>query len=348
MADRFEKIIIRRCNELALRSLGRTGTNPNVGSVVVDESTRRILGEGWHQNFGGPHAEVNAMENAKTRHDISHKTIAVSLEPCNHTGKTPPCTTAILDNKLSGVWVDQIDPDPRMGGQSFDLLEKSGAQLSPAFDSPEGTAVLRPFRIGKRTKRPFIRLKMAVSQDDFIGQKGKQIKISNEICDRWVHRMRHETQAIMAGTSTILNDDPSLTSRYGNRHHPVRIIPDRQGILPNHLKVFDENAEKIVCTISHRTDYPARILKSDPRDLHATFHHLYQNFDIGSIFIEGGSRIFDSLFEGGLWDELILIQNTELYLNSGVKAPRFPWKYLRQKIIFGSNTINFIINPTIR
>lgn len=348
MADHTTETVLKRCNELAMRSLGRTATNPNVGAIVWNRSTHHIQGEGWHRSFGGPHAEVNAIEKAIQHNSVKGHTIAVSLEPCNHAGKTPPCTTAIRQHQLSEVLVDQVDPNPRMGGQSIQLLERSGLRVSPPENTAMGRSVIHPFRIGMQFQRPFIRLKMAVSSDGFMGRTGERIKISNAISDRWVHRIRNETQAIMVGTSTVLNDNPSLTSRYGNRHNPIRVIPDRHGILPNDLKVFAPTGKVIVCTINSRTDYPAKILRVDPYDLRSTFRMLYSHLDIGSILVEGGSKLASSLINEGIWDELIVIENTQLELKKGVKMPDFPATKLRHKIKFGSDTINFIINPVSR
>lgn len=348
MADHTTETLLRRCSELALRSRGQTATNPNVGAVVWDRSKHKIQGEGWHRSFGGPHAEVNAIENAIQNNLINGQTIAVSLEPCNHTGKTPPCTTAIRQHHLTEVIVDQMDPNPRMAGQSIQLLKLSGLQVPPPANTEVGRAVIHPFQIGMRYQRPFIRLKMAISSDGFMGRTGEQIKISNAISDRWVHRLRNETQAIMVGTNTVLNDNPSLTSRYGNLNDPIRVIPDRQGILPNDLNVFAPTGQVIVCTTNSRTDYPANILRVNPHDLRSTFHMLYNTFQIGSILVEGGHKLASSLLKADMWDELIIIENTQLELKKGVQVPEFPTINLRHRIKFGSDTINFIINPASR
>lgn len=347
MIDKYQKIILRRCNELALRDRGHTGTNPNVGAIITDRSQKRILGEGWHHSFGGPHAEINAIQNTSVKHILAGESIAVSLEPCNHSGKTPACTKAIMDHEFAEVTIDQIDPNPRMRSKSLEMLRASGIAVSTPLDSPAGEYVIHPFKVNTLLKRPFIRLKMAISKDHFIGQKGKQVKISNAISDRWVHRLRNETEAIMAGTNTLLHDNPKLTSRYGNRYQPIRILPDRRGILPETLEVFADGGENIVLTSSDRTDYPAKILNIDPHDLQATFGALYQE-NIGSILIEGGTTLFDSIFRQHLWDELILIENTTLCLHTGIQAPEFPPLTPSHKLIFDSDTIQFINNLNCR
>ncbi len=345
MTDTLINNIIRRCNELAMRSRGQTGTNPNVGAVILDQDSGRILGEGWHQTFGKAHAEINAINNVPQNIALAHHTIAVSLEPCNHTGKTPPCTSAILKHHLDKVVIDQQDPHPSMTGRSVKLLRQSGVNLPAPLDTSTGKRVLEPFSISQRFHRPFLRLKMAISQDNFIGQTGRQIPITNPLSQRWVHRLRNETQAIMAGTQTILNDNPALTSRFGNLHQPIRILPDRRGILSDHLRVFSEPGENIILTLSNRNTYRGKIIKLDPLDLKSTFRYLYDKCHIGSILIEGGRRLFTSLFQAGMWDELIIFQNTELKLNSGVEAPLFPALPADFETKLGSDTINFINNP---
>lgn len=347
MVDKYQKTILRRCNELAMRSRGHTATNPNVGAIVTNRSQNKILGEGWHQFFGGPHAEVNAIEKATKNNLPAKMTIAVSLEPCNHSGKTPACTKTIIDHQFSEVLVDQIDPDPRMQSQSLEMLRKAGIAVPNPLSSQEGDEVIHPFSINVLQKRPFIRLKMAISNDHFIGQKNKKIKISNAISDRWVHRLRNETQAIMAGTNTIMNDDPMLTSRYGNEYQPIPILLDRRGILSTQLKVYKRSGEKITITSSKRSDYPGTILRLNPHDLNDTFYALHQQ-NIGSILIEGGSTFFTSLFRKNLWDELILIENTALRLGSGISAPIFQVPEPVKEIKFGTDTIKFVNNPHCR
>lgn len=345
MTGAQKDLVIRRCNELAMRSRGQTGTNPNVGAVILDQDTDHILGEGWHQLFGKAHAEINALNDIPAGTNLAQRTIAVSLEPCNHSGKTPPCTTAILNHHLTQVVVDQQDPDSRMTGRSIELLRQSGVNLPTPLDTETGKIVIEPFRIGQKFHRPYLRLKMAVSRDNFIGQAGKQVPISNPLSRRWVHRLRNETQAIMAGTQTILNDDPALTSRFGNMRHPIRILPDRRGILSDSLRVFSEPGENIILTLSNRSTYQGKIVRIDPHDLKATFQYLYDKCHIGSILIEGGRQLFTSLFEVGMWDELILFRNNQLKLKSGIEAPTFPALSADFRTNLGSDTINFINNP---
>ncbi|MBY5957037.1 bifunctional diaminohydroxyphosphoribosylaminopyrimidine deaminase/5-amino-6-(5-phosphoribosylamino)uracil reductase RibD [Membranicola marinus] len=347
MTDQYRKTILRRCNELALRARGKTSTNPNVGAIILNPTTRKIRSEGWHQSFGGPHAEINAIQGIHKKESIKGNTIAVSLEPCNHSGKTPACTRAILENKITQVVIDQVDPDPRMQSQSLELLRKQGVDVSPPLSSPEGDIVLQPFRINLLKKRPYIRLKMAISADRFIGRKNEQVKISNALSNRWVHRIRNETQAIMAGTNTLLNDNPQFTSRYGNEHQPIPILLDRNGVLPSHLRVFHNRTRPIVVTLNKESDYPGTRVYKDPHDLSATFQSLYQH-NIGSILIEGGSTFFTSLFKENLWDELMIIQNSTLNLGSGILAPEFPAGESVQDIKLGSDNIRCIKNSKCR
>lgn len=345
--NEFQKLLLQRCNELALRARGRTGTNPNVGAIVFEQENEKIMGEGWHQKFGESHAEVHAIANAQISKSLKGKGIAVSLEPCNHKGKTPACTTAIINQNFGKVLIDQIDPNPRMSGSSISFLKDNKIDVDVPLQSSKGAEVLRPFWIGQQFNRPLIVIKMAISKDGFIGQPGKQIKISNSMSDRWVHRMRNEHEAIMVGTKTAINDNPALTSRYNNVHQPIRIIPDRRGILSNKLRIFNKPGRTIVFTESNRKDYPAEVLSLKPFEISKLFARVYEK-KIGSILVEGGSTIVQSLIDQQLWDSLILIQSETVHLGSGVPAPFFPYRSPNQQIKLGCDSIIFINNPKSR
>lgn len=319
--DTEKKQLIRRCNELALRAEGLTGTNPLVGAVLTCRG--KIIAEGWHKGFGLPHAEANVLQ--QVRHsDISDDCeMAVSLEPCNHQGKTPPCTTSILQKNIPALTIDQIDPNDKMAGRSLDKLKEHNVSVTGPLNTATGAKILAPFHINIKQKRPYVIIKMAVSRDGFIGRPGGQIKISHPISDRWVHKIRSRVQGIMVGTTTAANDNPSLTARYHHRQNPIRIIPDRNGILHQDLKIFQPDAPTLLFTTSARTYPHARTIRLKHMDLPTLFHQLY-DLHIGTILIEGGARLVHSVMEEGLWDEWILIQSQTVSLGGGVAAPALP------------------------
>lgn len=340
----IEALLIRRSDELALRGEGRTGINPMVGAVVYRD--KQILGEGWHRFFGGPHAEINAIADTG-KENSPGASICVSLEPCNHQGKTPACTKAILSEGLRRVSVDQIDPNERMQGESLYMLRSRGLEVNGPADSPLGRFVLEPFRINVTQKRPFITIKMAVSADGFIGQTGRQCKISNAISNRWVHKIRSRHQAIMAGTNTILNDNPSLTARYHHSRQPVRVLIDREGRLPSGLNVFRSEGKNLVFTSSDRPYPNAEIVSLPDIRLKEVMHQLYQR-EIGSILVEGGARLARSFFDENLWDRLIVIRSTKVKLGTGISAPDFPVLPVCHREKLGSDIWEFVKREDLR
>lgn len=318
------KILLKRVNELALRGLGKTKTNPTVGSIIYDLLKNKIIGEGFHTQFGYPHAEVEALKKVE-KDEISDQTlIAVSLEPCNHEGKTPPCTKLIIHRGIKQIIIDQIDPNVKMQGKSMAFLQSKGLKVHPVHASPLGEAVIRPFRIQQQLKRPYIMIKMAMSQDGYISKKGEATKISNPTVDRWVHRWRNEYDGILVGTNTLRIDNPQLTCRFGNTHHPIRIVLDPHGELSRTLNVFKPVGQVIVFTQTPREGNHSHLkyIAISDFSLPKIMNHLYE-LNIGSLMIEGGEKFVNSLLQLNLWDEIRGIVNTELILGNGVKAPNF-------------------------
>lgn len=316
-----KKQIIRRANELALRAEGRTGTNPMVGALLLRSG--RIIAEDRHRGFGQPHAEANVIRKVAEDNDFRDTELAVSLEPCNHQGKTPACTASILEHNIPAVLIGQTDPNPQMSGRSIELLKGQNVRVTGPLPTETGRRVLTPFHIGMTEKRPYIIIKMAVSADGYIGRPGGQIKISHPISDRWVHKIRSRTGGIMAGTNTISNDDPALTARYGNLHQPARIIPDRRGILDENLRIFRSEGRNIIFTSSDRTYPGSEVIRMDDMSLPRLFRRLYE-IDIGSVLIEGGTILVSSIVKEGLWDEWIRLRSRTVFLENGVPAPAFP------------------------
>jgi len=340
-----KKQLIRRCNELALRAEGRTGTNPLVGSILTCDG--KIVAEDWHRGFGLPHAEANVIHQIQD-FDISDECeMYVSLEPCNHQGKTPPCTTSIIQKKIPAVIIDQIDPNEKMAGKSLDYLRDNHVSVTDPLNTATGARILAPFHINIKQKRPYIIIKMAVSRDGFIGRPGGQIKISHPISDRWVHKIRSRVQGIMVGTTTASNDNPSLTARYNHRNHPVRIIPDRQGILSRDLKIFQPGAPTIVFTSSDQTYPHAKVIRLEDMSLPVLFRKLY-DLHIGSILIEGGARLVTSLMENDLWDEWILIQSQTVSLRTGITAPTLPRQASEYEKNLGTDVWKIMKNSSYR
>ena len=344
--DLTKEKIIRRSNELALRAEGRTGTNPMVGALLIRSG--KIIEEDWHHSFGGPHAEINVIQKAKDHTDFKHSELAVSLEPCNHQGKTPACTDSILKHQIPALLIDQIDPNSQMSGKSLDDLKQQKISVTGPLSTKTGARVLAPFYINTTQNRPYIVIKIAVSRDGYIGRPGGQIKISHPISDRWVHKIRSRLQGIMVGTNTISNDNPSLIARYHHQHNPIRIIPDRKGILDEDLRIFHlEDDQNIIFTTSDRSYSNARVIRMKDMSLPRLFRKLY-DLNIGSLLIEGGSQLIRSVVKAELWDEWIQIQSKTISLGQGIPAPPLPSLTPYFEKTLGTDNWKIIKTPALR
>jgi diaminohydroxyphosphoribosylaminopyrimidine deaminase / 5-amino-6-(5-phosphoribosylamino)uracil reductase len=282
---------IKRCIQLAKNGLGTTYPNPMVGSVIVYND--QIIGEGWHRKSGEPHAEVNAINSVKDKSLLAKATIYVSLEPCSHFGKTPPCCDLIIKHKIPNVVVGTIDPNSKVAG----------------------------------TGRPYITLKWAESQDGFIApltkEKIEPVWISNEFSRQLVHKWRTEVQAILVGTKTVLDDNPKLDVRDWKGGNPIRIVLDRTGKIPNDFFIKDEKTKTIIITEQENVTSSENCIYENAifdTKLTRTIANILYKYGIQSIVVEGGKQTLQSFIEDNLWDEArVFIGN--IYLKSGLKAP---------------------------
>ncbi|MDD4192591.1 MAG: bifunctional diaminohydroxyphosphoribosylaminopyrimidine deaminase/5-amino-6-(5-phosphoribosylamino)uracil reductase RibD, partial [Mangrovibacterium sp.] len=242
-----------RCLELARLGMGEVAPNPMVGAVIVHEGT--IIGEGYHREFGGPHAEVNAINAVKTRELLRSSTLYVSLEPCAHFGKTPPCSDLIVSCQIPRVVVGSADPFAAVAGRGIERMRGAGVRVETGILEKECMELNRRFFTFHQQKRPYVILKWAQTLDGFLDvdrsypeMSGKPTWISNELSRRVVHRQRTEEAAILVGTNTVLKDNPSLTVREWSGRQPVRLVLDRQNRLPEGLQVKDGKAPTVIFT----------------------------------------------------------------------------------------------------
>ncbi len=325
------KYISRAC-DLARAGLGATKTNPAVGAVLVEKE--RIIGEGLHRIFGGPHAEIEAMRNMVqiSRHHSSLPTLYVSLEPCSHQGKTGACTDAIIEQNIPVIVIAEDDPNPLVSGTTH--LREAGRKVI-VKSSSKSKALLRPFVIQQLFRRPYIILKWAESRDGFIGKRGTQVQISNRASARLVHRWRSQVNAIFVGTGTVMTDNPELTTRYHFGRSPLRVTLDRLGNLDPLLHIFSNAAQTRVYTEKIRRDLPANVQQvQKPFNsalLPALMADLYTQ-QVGSIMVEGGLKLLQSLFALDLWDECRIIRSSS-NLGSGLKAPLRPGRLTRSETL---------------
>ncbi|HQW92283.1 MAG TPA: bifunctional diaminohydroxyphosphoribosylaminopyrimidine deaminase/5-amino-6-(5-phosphoribosylamino)uracil reductase RibD [Ferruginibacter sp.] len=318
------ELYMQRCLQLAILGAGNTAPNPMVGAVLVHAG--KIIGEGYHQQYGGPHAEVNCINSvADADKDLIEKsTLYVSLEPCSHFGKTPPCTDLVIANKIPEVVIGCRDSFAAVDGKGIERLMAAGIQVNVGILEKECRELNKRFFAFHEKHRPYIILKWAQSSDGKIAARGAdRIFISNEITNRLVHQWRTEEAAILVGTNTVLLDDPALTARLWPGKDPVRLVIDKELKLPVHLKLFDGSVKTIVFNyikqsatenlVYHRLNkeegIPVQILSA-----------LY-NMQLQSVMVEGGSKLLQSLIDEGFWDEARVITNSAMVIGEGLDAP---------------------------
>lgn len=315
---------MQRCIELARQGAGRVAPNPMVGAVLVHGT--RIIGEGFHQQYGHAHAEVNCINSVKKEdvHLISQSTLYVSLEPCAHFGKTPPCADRIIQEKIPRVVIGCRDPFKEVDGKGIEKLLSSGVDVLQGIFEKECMNLNKRFFTFHTKHRPYIILKWAQSGNSKIANTNRQrVFISNEFTDRMVHKWRSEESSILVGTNTALLDNPELNVRLWSGPNPVRLLVDMDLRLPSSLKIFNSNAQTIIFnTIRHEeiNNLLYYQVTNDVSIVHQIVHALYR-LKIQSVLVEGGARLLQSFIDEGMWDEARIIYNEELIIDSGLDAP---------------------------
>ncbi|MFA8300147.1 MAG: bifunctional diaminohydroxyphosphoribosylaminopyrimidine deaminase/5-amino-6-(5-phosphoribosylamino)uracil reductase RibD [Hyphomicrobiales bacterium] len=306
---------MKRAIELAHKGKGKVNPNPLVGAVIVKDD--RIIGEGFHEYFGGPHAEINAFKNATE--DVDGASMYVTLEPCSHYGKTPPCAEAIVKNKISKVYIGLKDPNPLVSGKGIQILEENGIETHHGLCTKEITALNKVFLKYIQTKTPYILLKTAMTLDGKIATyTGDSKWISGEDSRAYVHELRNELSAIMVGVDTIIIDDPSLTTRRANsdeNNHPIRIILDTNCRIPLSAKVLNSPQRTIIVTSLEKEDNKVQSIlslgkevltipkKDNKIDLNIFMKEIGE-MGIDSILLEGGATLNFSALQSGIVDEV--------------------------------------------
>lgn len=321
-----DEIYMRRCLELARKGLGLTRQNPLVGAVIVHND--RIIGEGYHNEYGGPHAEVVAINSVFEKHLLKESTIYVNLEPCSHQGKTPPCSLLIKDSGIKRVVIGCTDSNPLVSGKGISILKASGAEVSVGILENESRYLNRRFFTFQEKKRPYIILKWAESSDGFIDRdreltsENKPTWITNHSSKMIVHKWRSEELSILAGTNTLNLDNPELNVREWPGINPLRIGLDKNGRLFEGLHIKDGSIPTIIFSSrnymdSNKLRYIS--ISNEIFDIGKILDELYK-LQITSIFVEGGSKLIQSFINLGLWDESYVFFGNKKF-SSGVKAP---------------------------
>jgi len=300
---------ILRCIEIARNGGQKVSPNPMVGSLLVENN--EIIGEGYHENYGKAHAEVNAFSNVKNKnlHRIENATLYVSLEPCNIFGKTPPCTSLILEKKVKKVVISTQDVSPEVNGAGVKLLHNGGIEVIQNILTNAGKNLVKQRSIFVTKKRPYTILKLVVSEDGFYASNEKiNTWLSSPITARLTHKWRSESDAILVGTHTALIDNPLLNTRYFPNKNPLKYVLDKYNSLPDNLLMFNEPdvAKRFTSKISKFNDVQISLNEKQELDLNEISSYFYSQ-NIGSLLVEGGGKLIQSYLQCNLWDELRVI-----------------------------------------
>ena len=323
-----EEKYMARCIELARGGEGNTAPNPMVGAVIVHKG--KIIGEGFHRKCGEAHAEVNAVASVRDEALLRDSTIYVSLEPCSHYGKTPPCAELIIRKGIPRVVVGTLDPFPEVSGRGVRMLREAGIEVVTGVLEEEARALNPAFMTFQIRKRPYVYLKWAQSADGFMDIRREDASVPSVLLSsaetlRRVHRLRSEVAAIMVGTRTALLDNPSLTVRHWAGRSPVRVVLDRTLKLPVGSHLLDGAVRTLVFTaveVESRPNVEYVQIDFGQEVLSQVLQYLYGQ-NLNSLMVEGGAELLESFLDAGLWDEA-WVETAPVVLGAGVKAPAVP------------------------
>lgn len=316
---------MKRCIQLAKNAEGLAYPNPMVGSVIVHEN--KIIGEGWHKKAGEAHAEVNAIASVKDKSLLTRATIYVSLEPCSHFGKTPPCSDLIIQHKIPNVVIGIQDPFSKVSGRGIQKLQQAGCHITLGVLEDACYELNKRFFTFHTKKRPFIILKWAQSDDGFLAplqqEKRKPVWLSNSYSKQLVHRQRSIEQAILVGTNTAIKDNPALTTRDWFGNTPLRVIVDKENKIPTESYIFDGEHNTLIFTNTpkinqHNISY---IKVENNTNLSTQICNHLHTIGVQSIIIEGGKKTLEYFIENNLWDEAYVYKTNNIYLKHGIFAP---------------------------
>lgn len=323
---------IQRCLELAKKGIGTTRPNPSVGAVIVCKN--KIIGEGFTSPYGGPHAEVNAINSVQNQDLLKEATIYVTLEPCSHHGKTPPCADLIINKEIPNIVIGCVDTNSLVAGKGIERLKKAGRNVTVGVCKEACKEHHKRFFTVQNKKRPYVILKWAETKDGFIApltkEEQKPVWISNQYSQQLVHKWRSEEHAILVGTNTVIADNPSLTVRSWSGNNPIRIVIDKTLRISTEATVFDGNIKTIIITekkedkrekrkekqnvIYETIDFSSQIAKQICEVLH--------KHQIQSVIIEGGAQTLQTFINENLWDEAKVFIG-DINIKEGVKRPVF-------------------------
>ncbi len=343
------EIYMQRALELAKQGEGNVSPNPLVGAVVVYQ--QRIIGEGYHQKFGEAHAEVNAINQVKNKELLPECTVYVTLEPCNHFGKTPPCSHLLVRSGVKHVVIGMVDPNPLVAGKGIAYLKEHGVEVNSGVLQKQCEALNKRFITYYQKQRPYIILKWAQSADGFIAPErngisqevfNQQRMITGELAQMYTHQLRGREDAIMVGTNTAINDNPQLNTRKWKGRNPVRVVLDVNNRIPTDSQVFDGSQPTIVFTgaLPQQSTQPQlKYIELNRGEglLTQIITHLYQQH-MQSVIVEGGTKLLQTFINAHLWDETQVFTAPKI-LTNGVKSPVFEHQ-VADSILLGDDQLN--------
>ncbi|WP_262909911.1 bifunctional diaminohydroxyphosphoribosylaminopyrimidine deaminase/5-amino-6-(5-phosphoribosylamino)uracil reductase RibD [Tenacibaculum finnmarkense] len=343
---------IKRCLQLAKNGIGTARPNPSVGAVIVYKNT--IIGEGFTSAYGGNHAEVNAINSVKDKTLLKEATIYVTLEPCAHFGKTPPCADLIVKHHIPKVVIGCVDTNSLVAGKGIERLQNAGINVTIGVLEDECKKHHKRFFTVQNKKRPYIVLKWAETADGFIAPLKRDAQqpvwISNSYSQQLVHKIRSQEQAILVGTNTVIADNPSLDVRHWAGNNPVRVVLDKNLRIPSNLTVFDEKVKTLVLVdkatkinkvkeqveVLEKIDFSSRVAEQ--------ICSVLQKHQIQSVLIEGGAQTLQTFIDANLWDEAQVFVGETSFKN-GVEAPRLSTeKILLKKQNIASDVLRIFEN----
>lgn len=354
----MDKVFINRCFQLAQMGAGNVSPNPMVGAVIIVDN--KIIGEGYHKQFGSAHAEVNAVNSVMDKELLKQATVYVSLEPCSHYGKTPPCAKLLVESKIKRCVIANFDPNPKVAGKGIQMLKDAGIEVVCGVEEKKGRFLNRRFFCYQEKKRPYIILKYAQSLDGYmdINTAGvttgrKNYWITNDAMKVLVHKMRAENDAFLVGANTVINDDCQLNTRYYDGKNPLRLVYDRDLSIDKSKKFFDDTQKTIIFNnlkdevISENTKLVkvgSEFSTLNPKlsTLKFILQYLY-NQGVSSLVVEGGRKTLEQFLEFDLWDEaIVLTGNTEF--NGGIKTPVIDSRFKASTSWVSNNRLDIYYN----
>ena len=347
--------IMRRCLDNAQQAQNRVAPNPMVGACLVHDG--RIIAEGIHEAYGQPHAEVHAIRQVTDAEILSRSTLYVTLEPCSHHGKTPPCADLVIKSGIRSVVVATGDPNPRVAGQGIQRLREHGISVVENILAEEARFLNRRFFTAHMRQRPYIILKWAQTSDGFTARRDFSSRwISGEHSRQLVHEWRAEEQAILIGGHTAVVDNPQLTVRHTRGRNPLRLVIDSKGSLPAALSLWNAEAPTICYTIAERRAYGCEEvvpLKKELPFLPQILNHLHER-KVQSVLVEGGTKIHQQFINQNLWDEARIFTAPATF-GEGIPAPVLPAVHTASETLLaditqqsGEDQLEKRFNPTLK